>query len=81
MKNAQSSSKHSKQWVKTIDPSIVAMKALLQTLTARTNSLFGTLTANLMKLSKMYDYFMNNDGSGQTDMSGYFNQHHQGMSS
>ncbi len=24
---------------------------------------------------------MNNNGSGQTDMSGYFNQHHQGMSS
>jgi hypothetical protein len=73
--------KHSNQWVETIDPSIVAMKVLLQTLTAGTSSLFETLTTKLTKLAKMYHDSMSNNGSGKTDMSGNFNQHHQGVSS
>jgi hypothetical protein len=42
--------RHSNQWVETIDPSIVAMKAALQGSVADTKALYEHLTAHLTKL-------------------------------
>jgi isopenicillin N synthase-like dioxygenase len=43
---------HSNQWVETIDPSVVAMKAFLQNTTTGSTSILKTLAAHLTKLTK-----------------------------
>lgn len=44
--------RHSNQWVETIDPSITAMQALLQTNTIGSKELLKTLTANFSEITK-----------------------------
>jgi hypothetical protein len=46
--------KHSQQWVETIDPSVIAMQALLQSTNQGNSSLFQSLEANLSALTKMH---------------------------
>lgn len=45
--------RHSNQWVETIDPSIVAMKAILQGTTQGTTALLKQLSAHLSSLKKL----------------------------
>jgi hypothetical protein len=44
--------RHSNQWVETIDPSIAAMQAMLQTNTAGSKQFLQTLSANFSEISK-----------------------------
>lgn len=41
--------KHSNQWVETIDPSVIAMQAMLTSTMSSSTTLFETLSANLSK--------------------------------
>jgi len=47
--------RHSNQWVETIDPSVVAMKALFQGNLTGTQTLFQQIQANLAKIAKSRD--------------------------
>ena len=68
--------KHFGQWVETIDPSIVAMQALLQSTTQGTAKVFKELTANLSKLSS--NQTLNHNGQGwHREVSSGNSQQHQ----
>lgn len=54
--------KHLGQWVETIEPSIVAMQALLQTTAQGTNKIFEQLTVNSSKISNYSTSQNNNQG-------------------
>ncbi len=43
---------HAGQWVKTIDPSIVAMQAILQQNKVKSGELFHTLVANFLQITQ-----------------------------
>ena len=69
--------KHSGQWVETINPSIVAMQAMLHSTTQGTAKVFKQLTVNLSKLSGNHNLNPNGQGWHREASSGNGQRHQE----